>query len=316
MVAIPTQPRAADHAPAAADPAPSAPAPAPAAFRTLPLVAVDGEPLAARHFAPHGMARGAALIAPAMGVPQTFYAAFAAWLAERGVHALTFDYRGMGLSRRGSLRGLDVDLIDWGRLDATAALRALQDLAPDLPLTWIGHSLGAQLIAFAPDHRELAKVITVGAGSGYWGDHAPQLRRKVWLMWHAAVPVLTGLFGYFPGKRLHMVGDLPAGVIRRWRRWCLDPEYMVGAEGPAVRELFARVRTPITSLSFTDDELMSARNTESLHSFYCGAPRTMRRIAPADVGLAAIGHFGFFRPTSRAPLWDGVVFDELALLRP
>jgi predicted alpha/beta hydrolase len=290
--------------------------PAPPAFRALPLTAIDGEPLAARHFAPRGSARGAALIVPAMGVPQTFYAAFAAWLAERGVHALTFDYRGTGLSLRGSLRGLEVDLLDWGRLDATTALRAAQELAPDLPLTWIGHSLGAQLVAFAPDHRELAKVITIGAGTGYWGDHPPAVRRKVWFMWHAAVPVLTGLFGYFPGKRLHMIGDLPAGVIRRWRRWCLDPEYMIGAEGPVARELFSRVRTPITSLSFTDDEFMSARNTEALHEFYCGAPRTMRRIAPAEVGLTTIGHFGFFRPSSREPLWDGVLRDELPTPRP
>jgi hypothetical protein len=36
-------------------------------------------------------------------------------------------------------------------------------------------------------------------------------------------------------------------------------------------------------------------------------------IAPADVGMDRIGHFGFFRPTSRAALWDGVLRAELVL---
>jgi predicted alpha/beta hydrolase len=292
----------------------SAPAPVaqPPAFVAFELPAIDGVALAARHFAPTRPARGAVLIAPAMGVPQAFYAGFAGWLAELGVHVLTFDYRGTGRSRRGSLRGVDADVIAWAQLDATAALRALQDRAPDLPITWIGHSLGAQIVPFVPDHRELAKVITIAAGSGYWRENTPALRRKVWLLWFVLVPVFTPVFGYFPGKRLGLVGDLPAGVIRQWRRWCLDPHYAVGVEGPVVRDLFARVRTPIASLSFTDDEMMSARNTESLHGFYVGAPTTLRRIAPADVGLARIGHFGCFRPTARA-LWDAAVRPELAL---
>ncbi|HEX3477722.1 MAG TPA: alpha/beta fold hydrolase [Kofleriaceae bacterium] len=277
------------------------------------LRALDGEPLAGCHFAPRRAARGAALIVPAMGVPQAFYAPLATWLAEIGVHALTFDYRGTGRSSRRPLREVEADVVTWARLDTGAALRALQDRVPGAPLTWIGHSLGAQIIPFVPDHRELAQVITIAAGTGYWRDNVAAVRLKAWLMWHVATPLLTPLFGYFPGKRLHMVGDLPAGVTRQWRRWCLDPQYTVGAEGPLVRELYARVTAPITSLSFTDDEIMSERNTESLHAFYVAAPTTMRRIAPQAVGMPRIGHFDFFRPASREPLWEAVLRPELAL---
>ena len=293
-------------APAITPAAPAAPAP-----RDLELSATDGVPLAATHVAPVGPARGAALFAPALGVPQRYYAAFAAWLAARGFHALTFDYRGSGRSRRGSLRAVDADLITWARRDATAALRHLQDLAPGLPLTWIGHSLGGQLVPFVPDHGELARIITVAAGSGYWRDNGPALRRKVWLLWYLAAPLATSLVGYFPGRALGMVGDLPRGVIRQWRRWCLDPGYAVGAEGRAVAELFERVRTPITALSFTDDEMMSARSIDGLHGAFRGAAVTHVRLAPADVGRARRGHFGWFRD-EHAPLWDDVVAPHLA----
>jgi predicted alpha/beta hydrolase len=145
-----------------------------------------------------------------------------------------------------------------------------------------------------------------------WNANAPALRRKVWFFWYGAVPIATPLFGYFPGKRLGMVGDLPRGVIEQWRRWCLNPEYAVGVE-PDARARFAEVTTPIVSFSFDDDEMMSERNIASLHSFYVNAPKTMRRMTPKDVGVKRVGHFGFFRKEMETPLWQAHVAPELAV---
>jgi len=287
-------------------------APAPADVDvSIDVITTDGTPIAARFRAPTTAVRGAVLVVPAMGVSQGYYAALATWLTEHGYAVATFDYRGTGRSRRGPLREVEADLLTWAEQDVAAVLAALAARAPGVPITWLGHSLGGQLIPFVPGAERVAKVITIATGSGYWRENAAPLRRKVWLFWFGAVPVATALCGYFPGKRLGMVGDLPRGVIRQWKAWCLDPAYAVGVLGSA-RARFAAVRTPITSLSFTDDEMMSARNTESLHGFYEGAPRTMTRLAPADVGLARIGHFGFFRPEMRAPLWDAHLRGELA----
>jgi predicted alpha/beta hydrolase len=91
--------------------------------------------------------------------------------------------------------------------------------------------------------------------------------------------------------------------MRQWRQWCLDREYVVGAQGEAARRDYAAVSLPILSLSFTDDEYMSARNIESIHGFYSGAPREMRRLRPGDVGEKRIGHFGFFRRRYAETLW-------------
>src|SRR3954465_5709929 len=120
------------------------------------------------------------------------------------------------------------------------------------------------------------------------------------------------LFGYFPGRRLRKVGARPRGVVAQWRRWCLHPDYAVGVEGEPVRAQFAAVRTPILSLSFTDDEMMSERNTESLHGFYINAPRVRLRIAPADGDEPRIGHFGFFKPRFEPSLWRRYLLPALA----
>ncbi|MFM1989657.1 MAG: hypothetical protein RJA99_2614 [Pseudomonadota bacterium] len=265
--------------------------------------AADGHPIAATFRRPAGEPRAAVLIAAAMGVPQSFYAAFADWLVREGFAVATFDYRGTGRSLRGPLRALRADIVDWGRLDCEAMVEATAALAPGRPLHWIGHSLGGQIVPFVPSRDRIDRIVTVAAGSGFWRDNAPRLRRKVWLLWWLAAPVAVPLFGYFPGRRLRMVGDLPAGVMRQWRRWCLSPGYAVGVEGEAVRRDFESVRAPILALSFTDDEMMSARSIESLHAWYSNASRVMARIAPRDVDLARIGHFGFFRADHADALW-------------
>ena len=274
-----------------------------------PVATVDGSTLGARFYTPAETPRGAVMIVPAMGVSQAYYASFARWLAREGYLAVTFDFRGVGASQHGSLRDARLDIFDWAR-DCAPVLEALRARAGDVPVTWIGHSLGGQIVPFVPGRESIGKIMTVATGSGYWRENSKPLRRKVWWFWFVIVPLAVKLFGYFPGRRLRVVGDLPRGVIEQWRRWCLSPEYAVGVEKEA-RAAFAAVTTPIVSISFTDDEMMSAENTASIHSFYSGAPRTMKRLHPREVGVKRVGHFGFFRRQFEESLWRTQVLPEL-----
>ncbi len=271
------------------------------------LAAADGTPLAVRFFAPDDGTprRGAVLIGGAMGVRQDYYRPFAQWLAQQGFVVASFDYRGMGESRPAgaSLREVDVDLFDWAA-DTDTVIEALAERAGGLPIVLIGHSLGAQLPGLLRHRDRLAGLLSVAAGSGYWRDNAPQLRRYVLYFWHVLVPLGTALFGYFPGRRFGKVGDLPRGVVLQWRRWCMHPRYHVGAEGDAVRERFEAARFPVVALSITDDELMTERGTRVLVDCYANAPRRIERIAPHEVQARRIGHFGFFREQFQATLWQ------------
>jgi predicted alpha/beta hydrolase len=273
----------------------------------LTVAATDGFELAVATYGDSHTARAGVLIVPAMGVEQHYYEPFARHLAESGFFVTTFDYRGIGASRpprfKRSLRGFDTDVFTWAERDCAAMVEFLAQRLGEKPLLWIGHSLGGQILALVPNRERVSAMVTVAAGSGYWRENATRLKLAVWWLWFFLVPVVLPLFGYFPGRALKKVGDLPRGVMRQWRSWCLHPEYVVGREGDAMRRRFAAVPTPILSLSFTDDEFMSARNTESLHGFYSGAPREMLRIAPREIGEQRIGHFGFFRRKFAATLW-------------
>jgi len=262
-----------------------------------------GVQLAVRRYEPAGAARASIVIGGAMGVRQSFYEPFAQWLAQQGLRVWTFDYRGSGDSRGDApLRGFKADLFDWAR-DYEAVIDAAKAELPGGPLYLLGHSLGAQLPGFLQRPEQVDGLVSIAAGSGYWRENAPKLKRSILYFWFVLVPLVTRLCGYFPGRRLKKVGDLPRGVILQWRRWCLDPRYHVGAEGPSVREQFEQVRFPVVALSITDDELMTERGTRVLVDCYPNAPRRIERIAPADVAAPRIGHFGFFRDQFQSSLW-------------
>ena len=266
------------------------------------LVVADGTLIAARVYEPQGLVQGSVVIGGAMGVRQDFYAPFAAWLARQGWRVTTFDYRGSGDSAPDSLRGYQADLFDW-TLDYEAAIDHAHAGLPGAPLYLLGHSLGAQLPGLLANQQKVSGLLSVAAGSGYWRENAPRLRRSILYFWFVLVPLATKLWGYFPGKRLRKVGDLPAGVVLQWRRWCLHPRYSVGAEGEPARRAYANARFPVLALSITDDELMTLAGTHSLMNLYENAPKEFQRIAPADLALKRIGHFGPFRHEQETKLW-------------
>jgi len=96
--------------------------------------------------------------------------------------------------------------------------------APRMPLYWVGHSLGGQLLGLIPNRERIDRVITIATGSGYWRENSWQTKRFVWWLWYVVAPLALNVAGYFPGKRLRKVGDLPRGVMEQWRRWCLNRE--------------------------------------------------------------------------------------------
>jgi predicted alpha/beta hydrolase len=268
------------------------------------IEAADGTKLSSRVYEASSAEHGSVVIGGAMGVRQDFYAPFAQWLATQGWRVTTFDYRGSGESgpSGSGLKGFKADLFDWTR-DYEAVIDRAHAALPQRPLYLLGHSLGAQLPGLLKNQHKVNGMLSVAAGSGYWRENAPQLKRIVPYFWFVLVPIATRLFGYFPGKKLRKVGDLPTGVILQWRRWCLSPRYSVSAEGESARQGYANARFPVHALSITDDELMTLRGTHSLIDLYENAPSEVQRIAPGDIGVRRLGHFGAFRSEHESQLW-------------
>ncbi len=269
----------------------------------LTIPAHDGHPLAVCRYGADAAARAAVVIAPAMAVPQAFYADFAIWLATRGFDVWTFDYRGTGASLKGSMRGFKANLSDWLRLDYDAVVQAAATAGK--PVFALGHSLGGQVAPLLPSRERLAGLVNIAVGSGSMRHNQPAVRRKAPLMWHVLAPALCPLFGYFPGGRLGVIGDLPTGAMFQWRRWCLTPDYILSGE-PGARAAYASARFPVLGLTFTDDELLLEEGSRMLHAAYSAGRTDYRVIDPAAMGHKRVGHFGFFKTGGRPHLWPMV----------
>jgi predicted alpha/beta hydrolase len=242
------------------------------------------------------------MIMAATGVPQEYYGKFAAFLAERGFTVLTFDYRGIGRSLHGPLRSVKAGMRDWALLDATAAFEFLDSTYPKGKLIVIGHSFGGQAFGLLPRPERIAAALTVGSQSGYW-RHWPLPFGRAW-MWaaaHIGMRVMPGLLGYFPGSRLGLGEDLPAGVLAEWGAWCRHPRYLVGALG--VEREYARFKAPLRLYAITDDRFAPPRAVEELALLYPSSRSEVRKVKPEDVNAQSIGHFGFFRERFRDSLW-------------
>lgn len=266
--------------------------------------AADGYPLGGftwRHIR-SDPTRPVVIINAATSVRCRHYSRFADYLFANGFDVITYDYRGIGESRRGSLRGFKASWSDWGRLDFEAILQRAQREFPGQPIDVVGHSFGGCAAGLGASGAVIRRLVTVGAQFAYWRDYAASGRWRMVGKWHVVMPLVTALFGYFPGKRLGWLEDTPAGVVRDWST--PTPSYETRPSGRALGELpFARVTAQVLAISITDDPFGTVPAIERLLSYFASSERTHLRIAPDDIGETQVGHFAFFRSEYEDRLW-------------
>lgn len=266
----------------------------------LMLAARDGTQLAATLFEPAAPNGGAVLINSGTGIPRQFYAAFAAHLASRGFAVLTYDYRGIGQSASPPAATMEA----WGAIDQPSMLDHLAALAPGAERAVIGHSFGGQVLGLADNIGQVRAALLICTQSGHWRHWPPGRRRlRMLALWWLFIPGLTALTGRFPGSWVG-TANLPAGIARSWARWGRSRHYVCDARGNALRPHNDDVACPLRWLSFTDDPIAPYGAVEALRPYYPNAAIDRRHLAPADLDVPAVGHFGFFRKSMPRQPWN------------
>ncbi|KTC37991.1 alpha/beta hydrolase [Pseudomonas sp. ABAC61] len=250
--------------------------------------------------------RPVVIICAATSVRCRYYVRFADYLFAHGFDVMTYDYRGIGESRPASLKGFKASWSDWGTLDFEAMLQRAQREFPGQPIDVVGHSFGGCAAGLGSSAGQIRRIATMGAQFAYWRDYAPQERWRMLGKWHLAMPLLTRLYGYFPGKRLGWMEDTPAGVVRDWST--AHPRFEGRPSGRKVAAqrnggLFGHVSAPILAISLSDDPFGTEAAIERLLGYFHNSPRTHLRIRPQDIGETAVGHFAFFHSRFETRLW-------------
>lgn len=229
---------------------------------------------------------------PAMGVPARHYLPLAEALAACGIAVALHEWRGIGSSDRRAGRRHD-----WGyrtllHEDLPAGLAAARAAWSGATLLLGGHSLGGQLASlYAGLHpSQAAGLVLVASGAPYWRRF-----RHAWLVGaaYAVAPVLAGLCGHLPGRRIGFGGNEARGVIRDWARSGRTGRY--AAEG--MGDLEAAMATfggALLALRLRDDWLGPAASLDWLLGKLPRANVTRGVITPDELPCRA-DHFGWMK---------------------
>lgn len=273
--------------------------------RRIEIRCQDGIALGGHLWAAQGDSRcGSVIINAATGVASRYYHRYARFLSEHGFDVLTYDYRGIGLSRPERLRGCRFRWREWGEQDFEAVLQFLMARDPAIRPMVVGHSIGGFLPGLASSASHVSRMITVGAQYAWWGDYAPRRRLGLFVKWHLAMPAATAIWGYFPGRRIGWLEDLPAGVANEWSfRGPRFEHSHPAADRQLVLKRMASVSAPTLAVAISDDELGTVPAIRRTLAYYTGAERTAVLLHPADYGRDAIGHFNLFHDSHAGGFW-------------
>jgi len=278
-------------------------------LRPVDFAAPDGVTLSGRWLRPHPdapAARAVVVVVCGAGIPARFYERLARYLAHAGAAALTFDYRGIGASRRGALRGIDAGMDVWALRDIEAALTTARAQYPALPLCAVAHSVGTLLLGAAPTASRVSRCVFLGAHTGYWRDYHAKWRPLLYAVWHGFMPAVTRVVGYFPGRALGLGEDMPRQVAYDWagrrRPELVRTERDAQRFGPHLGR-YGEFRAPTLSVSITDDAFAPPEAAERLLAMYPSLDAKREAVTPASLGARRLGHFGFIRRAHGEAFW-------------
>ncbi|WP_420604316.1 alpha/beta fold hydrolase [Flagellimonas sp.] len=252
------------------------------------------------------------IINSATAVSQGLYKNYALFMAEKGFHVITYDYRGIAASRPSKLKGFQASFTEWGEKDVSSILDYVKRNYPDFSILVLGHSIGGTLIGMTPAVQHIAAVVNIGAQTAYFKDWKKD-RLKLYFMWHLFFPAITKMMGYFPGKRLGMLEDIPKGVVEQWHARRKRPD-MVGQFAKNGFDMYYDQFTgKLLTLAISDDPIGTKPALLRIHDLFQNANKNYETVYPKDIGVNKIGHFGFFSRKFKETLWERTSqwFDEV-----
>jgi predicted alpha/beta hydrolase len=262
----------------------------------LLIPATDGLTLAGSYFRGARPTLGTLILASAVGNRRQNYTAYAGYMAQHGWDVVTFDYRGVGDSQVAWNKAAAYRLVDWGEKDVAGVINWARARLESKRLALLGHSIGGQVVGFAPNKNALDALVGVAAQRGYWPYWPGWRKWGLYLFFRVFVPLTVKLRGRLALKFADLV-DMPGGVALDWARAGFHPDFQ-DRNGAGLKPRFAQFRSPTLAISFSDDlSLAPERAVDVLFTeYYNRATLTRWHLRPQDLGVETIGHAGFFNP--------------------
>lgn len=262
----------------------------------------DGFELAATIYKPKKNA-GAIMIAPATGIKKEFYNSLATYLAENNFGVISYDNRGIGESKDGSINKVDASLVNWGRLDMPAVLDRLIKEFPNQKYHLVGHSAGGQLVGLMHNAEQIDSMFNFACSSGSIRNMRFPFRFTAHFFLGFFTSFSNFLFNKTQSQWVGMGEPLPRKVAQQWRKWCYGTGYVATEFGGEVKEhLYDTLNFSTCWAYATDDDIANLANVHDMINVFTKFNAKIVKLEPKEHNLKQIGHMGFFRSKNKH-LW-------------
>lgn len=278
-------------------------------MKSINIVAEDNYSLSAHLFEPKNSNGKLLLINSATGVKQQIYFSFAQFFSEQGFTVMTYDYRGIGLSKPSKMKGFEASMRTWGTKDYKAVTNYIKTNFPDFQKFCLGHSVGALILGMNQDSEMFAAFIFVGTQNAFVGNLKFKTKIEAYLGFGIIQPLSTKILGYFPANWFGLGESLPLGSAFDWRILILNKK-STNKLLEKVEDFSRNLTQKVFVMRAEDDVWLTEKGVKSLlQNTYPNLKPTYRIIKTSESEKGEIGHINFFRNYNKK-LWN-IILKEL-----
>ena len=278
-------------------------------MKRIDILTKDHYSLAAHLFEPQISNQKVLLINSDTGVKQQIYFSVAQFFADHGFTVITYDYRGIGLSKPDNMRGFEASMRVWGTTDYKALTSYIKSNFEDYKKYCLGHSVGALILGMNPDSEIFEEFIFVGTQNAFVGNLRLKTKIEAYLGFGIVQPLFTLLLGYFPASWFGLGESLPSGSAFDWRILILNKKSTNNLLEKSA-DFSKKLRQKVLVIWAEDDAWLTEKGVKSLlENTYANLRPTYRHIYTSESEKGEIGHVNFFRSYNRK-LWK-ILLDRL-----
>lgn len=249
------------------------------------------------------------VINSATGVKQQVYFSFARYFAEKGFTVITYDYRGIGLSKPKKMKNFKASMRIWGSEDFKAVTEYVKLHFKNYKKYCLGHSVGALILGMNKNSDIFEEFVFVGTQNAFVGNLKFRTKIEAYLGFGIVQPLTTALLGYFPAHWFGLGESLPKNCAYDWRTLILNRK-STNQLLDKIDDYSKTLTQKVLVIRAEDDVWLTEKGVKSLmKDTYPNLKPVYRLIQTAESEKGEIGHVNFFR-SYNSKLWN-IIVNEL-----
>ncbi len=235
------------------------------------------------------------VVLPAMGVRAKFYQPLAEVFAENGINCVVSDLRGLGTSSVKPSSKADFGYKEMIS-DLEVVVARVKEKFPEQAIFLLGHSLGGQVASLylSKYSNAVDGLLLVASCSVYYKGWSGGQKWKT-LMGIRVFPLLSRLFGYFPGDKVGFGGKGAKTAILDWSHLGRTGRFKIIGDDFDYEVSLKKTKIPILATAIEEDWMAPEAAIKNLYQkFHPNNSTTTYKLTKEIVGKP-LNHFNWVK---------------------